>query len=63
MLVLDGQERDLVQDARDRHGCGADKGLVVDVGKQAHEELAVEPVRDAAVSGDEVTKVLLFVGK
>jgi hypothetical protein len=34
--------------------------VIVHVSKEAHDELAVHPIRDAAVAGDRVAKVLDF---
>lgn len=58
-LVLDAQPGD----QHVQHGTGVvvpdgDKGLVVEEGKHAHDELAVHAVRHAAVTGDRVAKVL-----
>lgn len=49
----DGAETDLVR---------LDEGVVVDVGEEAHDELAVHAVRHATMAGDGVAKVLDLEG-
>lgn len=40
-----------------RGGC-SDEAVDVDVDEGGHEELAVEPVHDATVAGNDVTEIL-----
>ena len=45
--------------ARLMHG---DETLIVHKGKEAHDELAVHPIRDATMTGDRFAEVLNFEG-
>lgn len=52
----------LAQDQRDGEDKRPHEGLIVDGGAQLHEELAIEPVHQPPVSGDDGVEVLDLVG-
>lgn len=56
LLVLQVERKEVCQ--HQLHILHVDKTLVVDVGENGHDELAVEAVGDAAVARDEIVKVL-----